>query len=98
MQSKLDSFIEACINTFIGFIVATCANIIIFPIVGITASTSQAFLVGVLMTAISVARSYFIRRVANKWLTPARLWLVGKLRKELNEPVLSGNQQDQAKV
>ena len=83
MQSKLDSFIEACINTFIGFIVATCANIIIFPIVGITASTSQAFLVGVLMTAISVARSYFIRRVANKWLTPARLWLVGKLRKEV---------------
>ena len=81
MQSKLDSFIEACINTFIGFIIATCANIIIFPIVGITASTSQAFLVGVLMTAISVSRSYFIRRVANKWLTPARLWLVGKLNK-----------------
>ena len=81
MQSKLDSFIEACINTFIGFIVATCANIIIFPIVGITASTSQAFLVGVLMTAISVARGYFIRRVANRWLTPARMWAVGKFNK-----------------
>ena len=80
-QSRLDSFIEACINTFIGFIIATCANIIIFPIVGITASTSQALLVGALMTAISVARSYFIRRVANKWLTPARMWIVGKFRK-----------------
>ena len=80
-QTKLDSFIEACINTFIGFIIATCANIIIFPIVGITASTSQALLVGVMMTAISVARSYFIRRVANKWFTPARMWIVGKFRK-----------------
>ena len=80
-QSRLDSFIEACINTFIAFIIATCANIIIFPIVGITASTSQALLVGVMMTAISVARGYFIRRVANKWLTPARLWLVGKFNK-----------------
>lgn len=80
-QSRLDSFIEACINTFIGFIIATCANIIIFPIVGITASTSQALLVGALMTAISVARSYFIRRVANKWLTPARMWIVGKFKK-----------------
>ena len=80
-QSRLDSFIEACINTFIGFIIATCANIIIFPIVGITASTSQALLVGVMMTAISVARSYFIRRVANKWLTPARMWAVSKFNK-----------------
>ena len=80
-QSRLDSFIEACVNTFIGFIIATCSNIVIFPIVGITASTSQALMVGVLMTAISVARSYFIRRVANRWLTPARLWLVGKLNK-----------------
>lgn len=82
MQTKIDSFIEACINTFIGFIIATCANIIIFPIVGITASTSQALLVGVLMTAISVVRGYFIRRVANKWLVPARMWAVSKLRKE----------------
>lgn len=82
-QTKLDSFIEACINTFIGFIIATCANIIIFPIVGITATLSQSVSVGVLMTAISVARSYCIRRWANRWLTPARLWFVGKLRKEV---------------
>ena len=82
MQTKIDSFIEACINTFIGFIIATCANIIIFPIVGITASTSQALLVGALMTTISVARSYFIRRVANKWLVPARFWFGNKLRKD----------------
>ena len=81
MQNKIDSFIEACINTTLGFVIATGANIIIFPIVGITASTSQALLVGVLMTTISVARSYFIRRVANKWLTPARMWIVGKFRK-----------------
>lgn len=81
MQNKIDSFIEACINTTLGFVIATGANIIIFPIVGITASTSQALLVGALMTAISVARSYFIRRVANKWLTPARLWLSSKFNK-----------------
>lgn len=80
-QTKLDSLIEACINTSIGFIIATGANIVIFPIVGITATVGQSVLVGVLMTGISIARSYCIRRWANKWLTPARLWLVGKFNK-----------------
>lgn len=81
MQNKTDSFIEACINTTLGFVIATGANILIFPIVGITATLSQSVSVGVLMTAISVVRSYCIRRWANKWLTPARLWLVGKFNK-----------------
>ena len=81
MQSKLDSFIEACVNVLIGFGISVLANIAIFPIVGVVASTGQMLLIGVLMTFVSVARSYFVRRWANKWLTPARLWLVGKLRK-----------------
>ena len=81
MQTKIDSFIEACINVLLGFGISVLANIVIFPIVGVVASTAQLLGIGIFMTAISVARSYFIRRVANKWLTPARLWLVGKLNK-----------------
>ena len=81
MQSRLDSFIEACVNVLIGFGISVLANIVIFPIVGVTASTTQLIGIGIFMTFVSVARSYFIRRVANRWLTPARLWLVGKFRK-----------------
>lgn len=80
-QTKLDSFIEACINVLIGFGISVLANFVIFPLVGVSASTSQILLAGIFMTFVSVARSYFVRRCANKWLTPARLWLVGKFNK-----------------
>ena len=82
-QSKLDSFIEAWINVLIGFCISTVANIIIFPIVGIGASISQAVMVGLLMTFISVARSYLVRRWANKYLSQVRAKMVEFFRKEV---------------
>ena len=80
-QSRLDSFIEACINTGIGFIVAFMANLILMPLLGIPVSLSQNLMLTAAFTFVSVARSYFIRRVADKWLTPARLWLSAKFTK-----------------
>ena len=81
MQTKLDSFIEACTNTSIGLIVAFMANLILMPLLGIPVSLSQNLILTAAFTFISVARSYFVRRWANKWLTPARLWLVCKFNK-----------------
>lgn len=80
-QSKLDSFIEAWINVLIGFFISVLANFLIFPLVGVVASGSQIISIGVFMTAVSVARSYYVRRFANKWLTPARIWLVDFISK-----------------
>ena len=83
MQSKLDSFIEAWLNVLIGFGVSVLANFIIFPLVGIGASTSQVIAVGIFMTFVSVARSYLVRRWANKYLSQVRAKMVEFFRKEV---------------
>ena len=83
MQSKIDSLIESCINVGIGFLVSVIANFIIFPWVGITASTTQVLLVGLFMTFVSVARSYLVRRWANKYLSQVRAKMVEFFRKEV---------------
>ena len=83
MQSKLDSFIEAWLNVLIGFGISVLANFVIFPWVGITASTTQVLLVGLFMTGVSVARSYLVRRWANKYLSQVRAKMVEFFRKEL---------------
>lgn len=83
MQSKLDSFIEAWLNVLIGFGVSVLANFVIFPLVGIGASTTQIITVGIFMTFVSVARSYFVRRFANKYLAQIRAKIVEFFRKEV---------------
>ena len=83
MQSKLDSFIEAWLNGLIGFGISVLANFIIFPLVGIGASTAQVIAVGIFMTFISVARSYLVRRWANKYLSQVRAKMVEFFRKEV---------------
>ena len=83
MQSKLDSFIEAWLNVGIGFGISVLANFVIFPWVGITASTTQVLLVGLFMTGVSVARSYLVRRWANKYLSQVRAKMVEFFRKEV---------------
>lgn len=83
MQSKLDSFIEAWLNVLIGFGISVLANFVIFPLVGIGASTTQIITVGIFMTLVSVARSYFLRRWANKYLSQVRAKMVEFFRKEV---------------
>ena len=83
MQSKLDSFIEAWLNVLIGFGVSVLANFVIFPLVGIGASATQIITVGIFMTLVSVARSYFVRRFANKYLAQIRAKIVEFFRKEV---------------
>lgn len=83
MQSKIDSFIESILNVGIGFGVSVLANFVIFPWVGLSASTGQILLVGIFMTFVSVARSYMVRRFANKYLTQFREKVVEFLKKEV---------------
>lgn len=64
-QTKLGSFYEACINVLIGFTINYFANLLIFPLFGFHISPGANFIMGLLYTVISVARSYFIRRHFN---------------------------------
>lgn len=65
-QSRLESLIEAGMNIFIGFAVALLSQIIVFPLVGIHGvSFSTNLEIGAYFTAVSLARSYVIRRWFN---------------------------------
>ncbi len=65
-QTKLGSLVEAWANVFIGFGINFVANMLILPMFGFTSLTFGTNLaIGVMYTAISVARSYIVRRWFN---------------------------------
>lgn len=65
MQSKLGSFIEACANIVIGYTVAITAQMMIFPVFNIHIEHHEHHLLGLFFTAVSLIRSYFLRRLFN---------------------------------
>jgi hypothetical protein len=66
-QSKMHSLIEALVNVAVGYGIAVAAQIIVFPIFGVHISLRQNIEIGFIMTAVSIARSYTLRRVFNRW-------------------------------
>lgn len=64
-QTRRGSFIESIINVVIGLAINLTANVFIFPILGWHISAAQNLQLGIIYTAISIARSYCIRRWFN---------------------------------
>jgi hypothetical protein len=64
-QTKLGSFVEAWANIAVGFSINWVANMVIFPYFGFNIRAGQAFEIGLIFTAISLARSYILRRYFN---------------------------------
>lgn len=68
-QSRIGSLVEAWVNVLIGFWINFFANLVILPMFGFTSLTvATNFVIGLLYTVISVARSYVIRRWFNAYL------------------------------
>jgi hypothetical protein len=67
MQTKLQSLIESFANVAIGYLVAIAAQMIVFPIYDIEVSLSQNMQIGLIFTIVSIARSYLLRRMFNKF-------------------------------
>tara|TARA_R110000744_G_scaffold360932_1_gene468545 strand:- start:22 stop:237 length:216 start_codon:yes stop_codon:yes gene_type:complete len=65
MQSKKQSFVEAVINVFIGYLVAVMTNILVLPMFGVVIPLWDNLLIGGIFTIISIIRSYVIRRMFN---------------------------------
>lgn len=65
-QTRLGSWLEAWANIFIGFGINWSANMLVFPLFGFNITAGQAFHVGLIFTAISLVRSYVLRRLFNK--------------------------------
>jgi len=64
-QSKTASAVEAVVNTFVGLAIAFAAQSFICWVYGIELSNEDNFIIVSWMTAISVLRSYAIRRAWN---------------------------------
>ena len=67
-QTKLGSFIEACINIVIGFVINFCMNLLILPLFGFHITLIDNFYMGLLYTIVSIVRSYVIRRWFNSMI------------------------------
>lgn len=65
MQSKRDSWIETVTNTAIGYLVAVCSQVVIFPFFGIYIPLMDNFIMAIWFTLVSLVRGYFVRR----WFT-----------------------------
>lgn len=67
-QSRLESLIESLMNILIGYFVALASQLIIFPLMGIHVPLHTNLVIGLWFTAVSLVRSYVIRRWFNKRL------------------------------
>lgn len=66
MQTRIQSLIEAWANVAIGYFVALAAQLIVLPLCDIEVSMSQNIQIGLIFTAVSIARSYLLRRIFNR--------------------------------
>jgi hypothetical protein len=67
MQSKRNSAFEAATNVAIGYLVSVLANVLILPVFGYNVTIGDSFAIGLAFTAVSLVRSYLLRRAFN-WL------------------------------
>jgi len=62
-QSKLMSLVEAIASILVGFGISLAAQVFILPLLGVAISFSQNLTFALIMTAISIARQYVMRRI-----------------------------------
>ena len=60
------SAVEAGANVLIGYLVSVAANIIVLPMFDYNVTIFDSFAIGLAFTAISLLRSYVLRRVFNR--------------------------------
>ena len=70
-QSRKGSMFEAVANTAAGFGIALASQLVIFPLYGVHLPLSSNLAITVWFTAISLIRSYFLRRIFNGRRSPA---------------------------
>ena len=62
-QSRRMSLIEAGANVAVGYGVAVAAQLVVFPWFGLPASLGDSLAIGAIFTAVSILRSYVMRRL-----------------------------------
>lgn len=62
-QSRVMSLVESVVNILAGFGISLAAQVFFLPLLGVSISFSQNLQFALIMTAVSIARSYLLRRV-----------------------------------
>ena len=65
MQTKKQSMIESLTSTTIGWLIGVILNMLVLPLFDYDVSLTDGVLISIIFTAVSVIRSYVIRRVFN---------------------------------
>jgi uncharacterized membrane protein len=68
MQTRLGSLIEAAANVLVGFGLQFGVGMLVLPLFGFAVTVRDNFLIGLIFTAASIARTYVLRRWFNSWL------------------------------
>ncbi len=66
-QSKRGSLIEAATNTVVGYALAVATQFAVFPAFGLRVGVFENLGLGLIFTAVSLARGYVLRRLFNRW-------------------------------
>lgn len=73
VQSRRGSMVESVVNVAIGFLVAVLTQVAVFPAFGIHIPLSSNLGIAAVFTAISIVRSYCVRRIFEAgWRLPGR--------------------------
>lgn len=57
------SLVEAVTNVLVGYGVAVATQMLVFPLFGLYATLQENLLIGLIFTAVSLVRSYALRRI-----------------------------------
>lgn len=65
LQSKRQSMIETLTSVFVGWIIGVILNMLVLPLFDYDVSLTDGVLISIIFTAVSIIRSYVIRRWFN---------------------------------
>ena len=64
-QKKRHSLLEVVLNVTIGYVIAILTQMAVFPLFGIQVAFHNQLAIGGIFTAVSIVRSYYVRRLFN---------------------------------
>ena len=71
IQSRRMSLVEAVTNTVVGYLLAVVVQLVAFPLFGLEVGLADNLAIALLFTAVSIARSYTLRRLFERIRPPA---------------------------
>ena len=65
MQTKRQSLVETLTSVFVGWLIGVILNMLVLPLFDYDVNLTDGVLISIIFTAVSVIRSYIIRRWFN---------------------------------